>query len=365
MTAGDGVSFVVPVHNGAPWIRATVAAILAQADGRPLEVILVDDGSTDESPVILPALALDDRVRVVSAAGRGAAAAINAGVRAAVHPIVCQVDQDVVVQPGWMHHLLADLAEPDVGAAQGYYVSAPDAALFGRAMNVDLEQRYAGIRGRDTDHVCTGNTAYRVDALRQVGLLDEELGYGYDNDVSYRLCDAGYRLTINREARAIHCWREGLVGYLVQQYGFGYGRLDLVAKHPHRATGDRVSPAPMMAHPLLMALAVLCGLLAAIGGLVGRPSPAIALAALVVVAGLAAERLAAGIAAARRFGDRTALTFPLLHLVRDLAWVAAIGVWLARRVVRRPFNPSHSMRPRAAYGLSRPASEPAPKRPSA
>ena len=53
-----------------------------------------------------------------------------------------------------------------------------------------------------------------------------------------------------------------------------------------------------------------------------------------LVAGLALERLAAGISAARRFRTLTPLVFPLLHLGRDLAWVAAIAMWLARRVVR-------------------------------
>ena len=56
-------------------------------------------------------------------------------------------------------------------------------------MGRDLEQRYRRIRGDEVDHVCTGNTAYRASALHQVGLLDETLGYGSDNDLSYRLHD--------------------------------------------------------------------------------------------------------------------------------------------------------------------------------
>jgi glycosyl transferase family 2 len=45
----EGVSFVVPVHNGAAWIRDTLEAIVAQDDGRPMEIIVVDDRSGDES----------------------------------------------------------------------------------------------------------------------------------------------------------------------------------------------------------------------------------------------------------------------------------------------------------------------------
>jgi len=78
-------------------------------------------------------------------------------------------------------------------------------------------------------------------------------------------------------------------------------------------------------------------------GLAWRP---FALVAAALVTGLALERLAAGISAARRFRDPTPLVFPLLHLARDLAWVTAIAMWSARRIGGHPPKPSHSMRQR-------------------
>ena len=361
----DGVSFVVPVHNGAACIRDALESILVQADGRPMEIIVVDDVSQDDSSALLRRLADIWPLRIIEGDGRGAAAAINSGVRAARFPIICQVDQDVVLRPGWMCSLLKELDDPSVGAVQGYYASDPDATLFARAMGFDLEQRYAAIEGRETSHVCTGNSAYRAEALRKVGLFDERFGYGYDNDLSYRLRAAGYRLIFCRDAQSVHRWREGAIGYLRQQYGFGYGRIDLVAKHPRRLAGDSVSPAGMMSHPLVMGIAVTSLVSAMVAGGAWR---LFALGGATLVAGLLLERLAAGISAARRFHDPTPLVFPLLHLGRDLAWVAAIGMWLARRVVGRPASPAHSMRPRtnAVLGDVRKEAatyDPAPNRP--
>jgi hypothetical protein len=177
-------------------------------------------------------------------------------------------------------------------------------------------------------------------------LFDEDFGYGYDNDLSYRLREAGYRLIFCRDAQSVHRWREGLAGYLGQQYGFGYGRIDLVVKHPRRFSGDSVSPAGMMSHPLLMGLALLAlaySLAAAAIGMSWRPT---AVAAAALVGGLALERLTAGIGAARCFRDPTPLVFPVLHLGRDVAWVAAMVVWGARRICGRRSRPAHSMRPR-------------------
>jgi glycosyltransferase involved in cell wall biosynthesis len=340
-----GVSFVVPVHNGAACIHETIEAIFAQADGRPMEVIVVEDLSADGSSEVLRELAAVRPIRIIRGDGRGAAAAINLGVCAATHPIVCQVDQDVVIGDGWLRQLTAALDDPDVAAAQGCYVADREASWCARAMALDLEQRYERLAGRPTSHVCTGNTAYRRTALYAAGLFDERLGYGYDNDMSYRLQAAGYRLAFCPEARSLHRWRDGFAGYLTQQYGFGYGRIDLVAKHPRYLAGDSVSPPMMMAHPLIMAAALVALAL----GAVLQTTPAAASTAgfgAAALAAIAVERSAAGLRALRRTGDPAALLFPVLHLARDLAWVVAIFVWLTRRALKRPPRPAHSMKPR-------------------
>ena len=251
-----GVSFVVPVHNGERWLDEALACILAQRDGRPFEVIAVDDGSTDGSASILARRAAAGEVRVLRAAKRGAAAAMNQGIRETSQPVICVVDQDVELKPGWTTAILEPFREPDVGAVQGYFVTDPQAPIVARVAGMDLEQRYAAIGEGRTNHVCTGNSAYRAKALHKAGLFDESFGYGYDNDMSYRLMKAGYALRFCPGAKSIHRWRETVRGYLVQQYGQGYGRLDIVWKHPGWVAGDAVSPSLMMAHAPLMTAAI-------------------------------------------------------------------------------------------------------------
>jgi glycosyltransferase involved in cell wall biosynthesis len=338
-----GVSFVVPVRNGGGWLEPALRAILREADGRPVEVLAVDDGSTDGSRVILDRYAALGRVRVLEGPGGGAAAAINLGIRAARHPIVCQIDQDVILEPAWLDRVTAALAAPGVAAAQGYYATPARATLWARVMGLDLEARYARIRGHDVDHVCTGNSAYRAEALREVGLLDEGLGYGYDNDLSYRLGAAGYRLRFCREARSVHRWRESLAGYLRQQYGVGYGRLDLVSKHPRRLAGDDVSRLGMILHAPAMLAALLALTLAIPLAAAGGPWRPFALGGAAVLGALGLERLVAGLAAAIRFRDPAGLWFAPVHLGRDVAWAWALIVWTWRRLRGRSSRPSDSM----------------------
>lgn len=344
-----GVSFVIPVHNGAEWLDRVLDAVRDQHYPGPVEVVVVNDGSTDNSADILQRRAASDRLTVIDGPRHGATAAMNLGIRAATQPLIAQIDQDVVIHPDWIAILVSALDDGNVAAAQGHYVAAADAGPWARVMGLDLRQRYDAL-GPWTNHVCTGNSVYRKSALVEIGLFDESLGYGYDNDVSYRLADAGYRLAFRGNARSTHYWREGLMNYARQQYGFGYGRLDLVAKHRQRIGGDNVSRLAMMLHGPLMAVAI--GLaLVAIALAFASHSPLLPAAfAIALVAALAIERLIAGARAARAFNDPAGWWFAPAHLVRDVAWAAAILVWTARRLQGKAPRPSDSMPPRPGSG---------------
>ena len=340
----EGVTFIVPVRNGEAWLDATLWAIESQADGRPMEVIAIDDGGADGSARILAEHAARGSVRVIAGRGRGAAAAVNLGLAHARHPIICQVDQDVVPEPGWMTRLIAALDDAGVAAAQGYYVAPRPAGVWARMAGLDLEQRYGRIAGSFVDHVCTGNTAYRADALRGVGGLDERIGYGYDNDLSYRLLAAGHRLVFCRDARAVHRWRDSARGYLRQQYGLAYGRFDVVAKHPRRLTGDDVSGPGMLLHVVGMTVALPAVAVGAVLALAGDAAGTWLLrGGLAILAALLVERTLAGIRAASRFRDAAGLLFPVGHLLRDVAWATALVRWMGRRLMGLPARPEHSM----------------------
>ena len=337
------MSFVIPVYDGARTLAAALDAVLGQARALPSEVIVVDDGSSDGSLALAERYRERGEIALVRGPGLGAAAALNEGLRRARHEIVCQVDQDVAIDPGWLAHLLAALdADPGAAAAQARYRVERGHGALARAAALDLELRTQGLP-RAVDHVCSGNTAYRASALRAVGGFDASFGYGYDNDLSYRLVAAGRRLLRCPEATSVHHWRSDLRGYLRQQFGVAYGRLDLIAKHPRRFAGDQVSGPAMILHAALAAAGIgalgAAALAAALG--VGAAFP-LALAAL-AFALLAGERLAAGARAARRFRDPAALLFPVVHALRDAAWVAALVAWSARRVLGRARAPRHSM----------------------
>jgi hypothetical protein len=106
----------------------------------------------------------------------------------------------------------------------------------------------------------------------------------------------------------------------------------------------------MMAHPLAMGAAVICLAGAATAWALVGPVRGFLQFAAALIGLIAAERALAGGRAWVRSRDWAALLFVPLHALRDLTWVAAIGVWLARRLAGAAPRPAHSMHPRATRG---------------
>ena len=343
-TRPHGLSFVVPVYNGARTLDEVLHAITRAVadDPRPVEVLVVDDRSSDASREIIERYLPDPRVRLLDGHGRGAAAAINRGVAAARFEWILQVDQDVIIDAHWLPTLTAALERrPEVAAAQARYRWDRADGPWARVMGLDLAQRHAALEG-DVDHVCTGNTAYRASALMEAGPFDESMGYGFDNCMSYRLVAGGRRLAHCSGVSSLHRWRPTLRGYLSQQYGVAYGRLDLIRKYPERFTGDQVSGPGMILHAALTcaALALLAAAALAVG--VGASAWWFAPGG-VLFAALASERLVAGMRAGIRYRDPAGLLFPLAHTLRDLAWALAVLRFSARALAGQASHPALSM----------------------
>jgi glycosyltransferase involved in cell wall biosynthesis len=187
------ISIVVPTV-GRPSLATLLDALSAQIGREPVEVevIVVADRPLDGPPIPAP-------VKVITGRGAGPAAARNLGWRAARHPWVVFLDDDVVPAPGWLRDLVADLAVPaGVGGSQAdLTVPLP----VGRRPT-DWERATAALAdGR----WLTADMAYRVDALSSVGGFDERFPAAYreDSDLAHRVRRAGWWL-VRGQRRTVH-----------------------------------------------------------------------------------------------------------------------------------------------------------------
>lgn len=113
----ETISVIVPVYNTAPYLPECIRSILAQTH-KNLEILLIDDGSTDGSGEICEAFARrDSRIRVFRQENRGPSAARNLGLDAARGQYISFVDSDDMMAPGMLGNLLKSLKESDADMA--------------------------------------------------------------------------------------------------------------------------------------------------------------------------------------------------------------------------------------------------------
>ncbi len=236
---GKGVSLVVPIRNAGTSLPRTIRAIRALVPP-PDEVVLVDNGSSDESPRLIQEFAETSRhlrIHSLYQARRGASVARNTGIREAQGDIIAFTDADCAPAPDWLCHLRQPFADPIVGAVAGRVVPAPPTStlqLFSALYTLRLpahavrQQRWTPWEGGYP----TANIAVRRKLLVELQGFDESVDiYGEDYDLCARLYQRGFEIAYVPEARVSHHHRTTLAGMLRQAFGFGRSHPYLLRRH--------------------------------------------------------------------------------------------------------------------------------------
>lgn len=230
------VSVVVPVFNGARDVEALATALEnLQPVGAGLEVVVVDDGSIDDTAVRLAS----HPVRVLRQPRRGPAAARNTGWRATMGEVVLFTDADCRPPPDWVVQLVGGFDSPEVGAVAGSYSAANPEVSLAAWIQAEIRRRHLRMP-RYVRSAGSFNLAVRRCALDGVGGFDERYprASGEDTDLSYRLLAAGWRIRFLPDCQVAHRHPERLGPYLRTQARHGFWRGRLYRRHPRYLTGD-------------------------------------------------------------------------------------------------------------------------------
>jgi GT2 family glycosyltransferase len=213
------VSLYVPCYNGAPWLAECLDSLLAQS--RPAdEVLVVDDGSTDDSAAI--ARSFGPRVRLHShPRNLGLAVARNTALGACRGEIVASVDADVRASPAWLSRLLGGFTSPRVAAVGGRLVEHHQSTLPDRWRAAHMVQHAGDFPLLDPPVLPGANVAVRRDLLRALGGYDESFRTNYeDADLQHRLLARGYRCRYQPGAVAYHLRRDSAQSVLRTYWGW-------------------------------------------------------------------------------------------------------------------------------------------------
>jgi GT2 family glycosyltransferase len=224
------VSVVVCTHNGAQTLPECLEGVrgLSYPD---YELIVVDDGSSDDSAAIARA----HGATVVSGEHRGLSAARNAGIAHAGGEIVAFLDDDAYPDPDWLRYLTALLRADGHAGVGGPNIPPEDGLVAECVALAPGGPIHVLISDREAEHVPGCNMAFRKSALEGIGGFDERFRVaGDDVDVCWRLQEAGWKLGFSAGAVVMHRRRDSVRRYLKQQYGYGKAEALLERKWPSR-----------------------------------------------------------------------------------------------------------------------------------
>lgn len=235
-------SVVVPTRNRSRYLRATLESLAVQdLDQDAFEVLVVDDGPSEETRKIAEWVARRTRARIVYVEREGAPglnSARNTGIAASSAPLIVFVDDDIEAPKPWLRELVA--------ARRRY----PDHQVFGGPIRLRLEGSRLRMCGREAPPITTldgglldreielvwgANMAIDRKALELAGRFDPGVPYGFDEDMwERRLRAAGGRIMYVARAGLVHRRdrRDARLGPLVKA-AYARGR-NLRAYSEHR-----------------------------------------------------------------------------------------------------------------------------------
>lgn len=226
------ITVVICAYNAGDTLDECLAHT-CRLDYPGLEIVVVDDGSTDDTATIV---ARHDRAQLVSIEHAGLSVARNAGLRAARGQVVAYLDADAYPSPEWPYYLALGFDSRTVGGVGGPNVPPPSdpvgAARVAAAPGGPVHVLLADDRA---EHIPGCNMAFWRSVLEEVGGFEPiYTAAGDDVDVCWKVLDKGWEIGFHPAALVWHHRRPSGRAYLRQQRGYGRAEALVAARHPDR-----------------------------------------------------------------------------------------------------------------------------------
>jgi GT2 family glycosyltransferase len=223
------ISVVVCTHNGSTTIGQCCDE-LTKLDYPDFEIIVVDDGSTDNTASIVS----NYDVKLIQTKNHGLSSARNTGANAATGEIVAYIDDDAWPDPHWLRYLALAFDSGDYAGVGGPNIAPPSGNGTADAVaNAPGGPIHVMLTDDVAEHIPGCNMAFRKSALLAVGGFDASFRVaGDDVDLCWRIQERGWTLGFTPAAMVWHHRRSSLKAYLRQQWGYGKAEAMLERKWP-------------------------------------------------------------------------------------------------------------------------------------
>ncbi|MBI5303630.1 MAG: glycosyltransferase family 2 protein [Chloroflexi bacterium] len=316
------VTVILPIRNEARYIARTLESLLTQDYSQEkIEILVVDGMSGDGTRQIVTEFEQrDSRIRLLDNSQQIVPAAMNKGIRAARGTIVIRVDGHTVIAQDYVRRCVVQLATTGADNVGGPMRAESD-TWIGNAIVLATSSPF-GVGGARfhyaetpgwVDTVYMG--AYRREVFDRIGLFDEELVRNQDDELNFRLIQAGGKIWLDPQIRSTYYSRSTLRGLWKQYFEYGFWKVRVIQKHRRPASWRHLVPATFV-------LALFVSTLASIFVQSPIPFPAVAcpyvLASLFISLTIAARE-------GWRYAPILPLAFATMHVAYGVGFLAGIA----------------------------------------
>ena len=230
------VTVLLAAYNEDRVIASTISHLLESDYPAPIEIVVVDDGSKDQTAIVVAEIAArEPRVKFISQINGGKSSALNRAITEACHEILIMIDADTMVAADGLRQLVAPLADPSVGAVSGYVRVGNTKRWLGKFQDLEYTGAFE-IDRRAQDFlgciiVAPGAlSAFRKKAVEEAGCLTTDT-LAEDTDLTLQLHRLGWKVVFAPKAFADTEAPEHVKALISQRFRWSFGTLQCLWKH--------------------------------------------------------------------------------------------------------------------------------------
>lgn len=230
------ISVLLAAYNEERVIASTLRHLLDADYPSAVEIIVVDDGSTDRTaPIVLEIASTEPRIRLIRQPNAGKATALSRALGEAGHDVLVMIDADTMVTPDGLRKLVAPLCDPQTGAVSGYIRVGNTGRWLGKFQDLEytgafeIDRRAQDLLGCIV--VAPGAlSAFRREALREAGPITNDT-LAEDTDLTLQLHRLGWKVVFAAQAVADTEAPEHVRALVSQRFRWAFGTLQCLWKH--------------------------------------------------------------------------------------------------------------------------------------
>ncbi|MBI4377739.1 MAG: glycosyltransferase, partial [Nitrospinae bacterium] len=220
------ISFLMPAYNNEATVVDSIQSILNQKTDLKFEIIVVDDGSTDNTyPLINKLLKIHPDIKLIKKKNGGEASALNEGLKHCTGKFIAIVEADVEIEDRWLEKVMKEFDDEKVAGVGGRLATPENSSWIARIAGYEIESKFE-TKERFANHITSANAIYRAEIFKEIGIFNENLVNAVlDSDFNRRIIERDYKLIYKKNALARHHYKPTFTGYLKRQYSYARYRV--------------------------------------------------------------------------------------------------------------------------------------------